>query len=517
VQNGLSAGRAPYLWGVESTTEYTPSAHPAAPTEQPRPRLAVPRRDAYPEALAQPVFDALAAASEAVGQPAYVIGGYVRDFLLGHAGTDVDVVTLGSGTTLAQAFADHIGTRDVAVYENFGTALVNAGEWKVEFVGARRESYRKDSRKPIVENGSLDDDQRRRDFTINALSLALQRSSWGALHDPFGGLDHLDAGLLCTPLDPDLTFSDDPLRMFRAVRFAARLGFAIHPDTYAALSRNADRISIVSMERITDEMNKMLLATKPSAAFKTLFKVGLLQRVFPEFCRLHGVERINGRGHKDNFYHTLQVVDNLCAMSDDLWLRWSAMLHDIAKPATKRYDPVEGWTFHGHEERGARMVPGIFQRLRLPQNEHMKYVQKLVRLHLRPIALADGEVTDSAIRRLIVDAGDDLPDLMKLCRADITTRDARKHERYLANFDLVEQRVEEVTERDNLRNWQPPVTGELIMTTFGIAPSKQVGEIKERIRNAILDGEIPNQREAAIALMLDAGQALGLMPVLKPS
>ena len=491
------------------TTRPPEPAAPAAPT----PRLAVARQGAYPEVLAQGPFAPLAQAAAHVGQPAYVIGGFVRDYLLGHPGTDVDVVTVGSGAELARAFAQAVGASDLVVYENFGTALVVAGEWKVEFVGARRESYRKDSRKPLVEDGSLEDDQRRRDFTINALSLSLQADDWGRLNDPFGGLDDLDAGVLRTPLDPDVTFSDDPLRMLRAVRFAARLDFSIHPDTYAALARNAERIGIVSMERVTDELNKMLLARRPSAPFKTLFKVGLLQRVFPEFCRLHGVDRINGRGHKDNFYHTLQVVDNLCAMSDDLWLRWAAMLHDIAKPATKRYDEREGWTFHGHEERGARMVPGIFQRLRLPQNDKMKYVQKLVRLHLRPIALADGEVTDSAIRRLIVDAGDDLADLMKLCRADITTRDARKHARYLANFDLVEERVAEVTERDNLRNWQPPVTGELIMATFGIGPSRQVGEIKERIRNAILDGEIANDYDAAVALMLRAGQELGLQPV----
>jgi len=481
------------------------------------PLLAVPVRAAYPEALQGEVFARLQAAAAAVGQPAYAVGGFVRDYLLGRPVKDLDIVTLGSGVHLARAFAEQVGATDVVTYENFGTALVKWGEWHVEFVGARRESYREHSRKPVVEDGTLEDDQRRRDFTINALSLSLAAEDYGRLVDPFGGIDDLAAGVLRTPTDPDVTFSDDPLRMLRAVRFAARLDFSIHPDTNAALSRNAERIGIVSMERVSDELNKMLLTRRPSVAFKVLFKVGLLQRVFPEFCKLFGVERINGRGHKDNFYHTLQVVDNLCQMSDDLWLRWSAMLHDIAKPATKRYDEREGWTFHGHEERGARMVPGIFQRLRLPQNEKMKYVQKLVRLHLRPIALADGEVTDSAIRRLIVDAGDDLGDLMKLCRADITTRDARKHARYLANFDYVERRVAEVTERDNLRNWQPPVTGELIMATFGIGPSRQVGEIKERIRNAILDGEIPNEHEAAVSLMLRTGQELGLTPVATPS
>lgn len=476
-------------------------------------RIAVARQSAYPEALQGEVFVHLQAASEAVGQPAYAIGGFVRDFLLGRPGHDLDIVTLGSGLRLAKAFAARLGSADLATYENFGTALVKWGDWHVEFVGARRESYRSSSRKPIVEDGSLEDDQLRRDFTINALSLSLQAADFGQLKDPFGGIADLEAGILRTPTDPDVTFSDDPLRMLRAVRFAARLGFEIHPDTYAALSRNAERISIVSMERITEELNKMLLTERPSVAYKVLFKVGLLQLIFPEFCKLFGVERINGRGHKDNFYHTLQVVDNLAAMSDDLWLRWAAMLHDIAKPATKRFDPIEGWTFHGHEERGARMVPGIFARLRLPQHEQMKYVQKLVRLHLRPIALADGEVTDSAIRRLIVDAGDDLHDLMQLCRADITTRDARKHERYLQNFDYVEERVAEVTERDNLRNWQPPITGELIMRAFGIAPSRQVGEIKERIRNAILDGEIPNALEPAYSLMLSVGQELGLTVV----
>ncbi len=460
------------------------------------------------EALIGPVFAALRVLAIQNQQPVYVIGGYVRDFFLGQPGKDIDIMTIGSGVALARQFADAVGAKEVIVYENYGTALVVVEDWQVEFVGARRESYRPDSRKPLVEDGTLLDDQLRRDFSINTLSISLSPESYGELIDPFGGLQDLVAGIIRTPTDPDITFSDDPLRMLRAIRFAARLNFKIDDATLEAIKRNKDRIAIVSMERVSEELNKMLLADEPSVAFKLMFVTELLHIIFPEFVKLHGVERINGRAHKDNFYHTLQVLDNLCRTTDYLWLRWGAVLHDIAKPQTKRYDPVHGWTFHGHEDKGARMVPKIFARLKLPQNEKMRYVQKLVQLHLRPIALVDEEVSDSAIRRLIVDAGDDLADLMLLCRADITTRDADKVERFLRNFDHVEQRVAEVMERDHLRNWQPPVTGEIIMRTFNLKPGPVIGQIKEAVRNAILDGEIPNEEAAALAYMHTVAQRI---------
>lgn len=462
----------------------------------------------HEQALQAPVFAPLAALAAERNQPAYVIGGYVRDYLLGRAGKDIDIVTVGSGVDLASAFATRVQAGEVIVYENFGTALVRTGDYHVEFVGARKESYDRHSRKPHVEDGTLLDDQLRRDFTINALSLSLNAADYGTLHDPFDGLQDLERGIIRTPTDPDITFSDDPLRMLRGIRFASKLHFRIDEPTYAAIVRNKDRIAIVSMERVSEELNKMILTSQPSIAFKLMFNTGLLQIIFPEFVKLHGVERVNGRAHKDNFYHTLQVLDNLCHTTDDLWLRWAAVLHDIAKPQTKRYDPVLGWTFHGHEDKGARMVPKIFARLRLPQNEKMKYVQKLVRLHLRPIALVDEEVSDSAIRRLIVDAGEDLDDLMKLCRADITTRDTDKVARYLRNFDHVEQRVQEVLERDHLRNWQPPVTGQMIMAAFNLPAGPMIGEIKEAVRNAILDGIIPNEAEAAMAYMREVGTKL---------
>lgn len=469
--------------------------------------LAHPRKTHYPEALeGHTPLQVLRTLAGIGGHEVYVVGGFVRDFLLGAAGTDIDVVVVGPGTALARAFADAVGSREVAVYENFGTALVKTGGYHVEFVGARKESYRANSRKPIVEDGTLYDDQLRRDLTINALSLALHPDRWGELVDPFDGLGDLERGIIRTPRDPDLTFSDDPLRMLRAVRFATRLGFTLPQELLAAIRRNRERIAIVSIERVTEEFNKLLAAAQPGQGFIHLFDTGLLELTFPEFVALHGVERVGRRAHKDNFYHTLQVVDNLCRLSDDLWLRWAAMLHDIAKPETKRFDPKVGWTFHGHEELGARRVPRIFQRLKLPQNEKMRYVQKLVRLHLRPIALVDEGVSDSAIRRLIVDAGEDLEDLMKLCRADITTRNPAKMERYLANFDAVEARIAEVTERDNLRNWQPPVTGELIMATFGLKPGKAVGEIKNAVREAILEGDIPNDYDAAVAYMHTVAQ-----------
>ena len=458
-----------------------------------------------PEALGHPVFSILRDLASEMGLKVYVIGGFVRDHLLGRPSKDIDIVVEGKGTDLAEAFAKKVGSGDYALYENFRTAMVRVDDLEVEFVGARKESYRRESRKPIVEEGTLTDDQFRRDFTINALSISLNPDNYGELIDPFGGLEDLNNGLIRTPTDPDITFSDDPLRMMRGIRFATQLDFFIQEETYAAITKNKDRIKIVSRERIADEINKIILAPLPSKGFKMLFSTDLLELIFPEMVALHGVDYIDGKGHKDNFFHTLKVLDNLCATTEDLWLRWSAVLHDIAKPPTKRFHPKVGWTFHGHEEMGARMVPQIFKNLKLPLNEKMKFVQKMVRLHLRPIALVDEKVTDAAIRRLIVDAGEDLESLMKLCRADITTRDSRKLVRYLKNFDYVEERIKEVEERDQLRNWQPPVTGEMIMEHFQIRPSRMVGLIKNAIREAILEGEIPNNKEAAISFMKEEG------------
>jgi poly(A) polymerase len=458
--------------------------------------------------LQHPLFLALRETAEAMGLRSYVIGGFVRDLLLGRPCKDIDVVVEGKGIALAEAFAQRVGDGHFSFFENFGTAMVMYGDFQVEFVGARRESYQRNSRKPIVEEGTLQDDQLRRDFTINALSLSLNVDDYGDLHDPFNGLQDLRNGIIRTPTDPDITFSDDPLRMMRAVRFATRLGFEIEPETFAALSRNRHRLPIVSQERITEELNKIILAPVPSVGFKMLFDTGLLHEFFPLFCELHGVDMVNGRGHKDNFYHTLQVLDNLSVTTDDLWLRWGAVLHDIAKPATKRYYPKQGWTFHGHEDLGARWVPQIFKELRLPLDHKMKFVQKLVQLHLRPIALVDDGVTDSAVRRLVVDADEDLESLMKLCRADITTRNANKMERILRNFDAVQRKIMEVAERDTLRNFQPPVTGEMIMEMFGIRPGKLVGDIKLAVREAILEGIIPNEYDAAVAFARAKGAEL---------
>lgn len=457
------------------------------------------------EALSDPVFSLLGEAADRVGVPAYLVGGYVRDFLLGQPGKDLDVVAIGNGVALAQTFAEMIGSRPVVVYENFGTALVRYQDFDIEFIGARKESYRADSRKPLVENGTLEDDQKRRDFTINALYLALNKANFGELTDPFGGIRDLEQGILRTPQDPDITFSDDPLRMMRAARFAARLDYTIEAETFQSMLRNKDRIRIVSMERVTEELNKIILTNHTTKGFMILFKTGLLEIIFPEMYRLYGVKIIKGKGHKDNFFHTLKVLENLCEESDDLWLRWSAILHDIAKPATAAFDPVYGWSFHGHEDKGARMVPKIFTRMKLPLNDKMKFVQKMVRLHLRPIALVDSEVTDSAIRRLIVEAGEDLEQLLTLCRADITTRDEEKKGRFRENFNKVAQKVRDVEERDQLRNWQPPVTGEMIMEYFGIPPSEKVGLIKNAVREAILEGEVPNEPEAAREFMIAYG------------
>jgi poly(A) polymerase len=459
-----------------------------------------------------PIFEKIAEAARQESVQAYVIGGFVRDLLLKRSSKDIDIVCVGSGIALAERLAKSLGPESqVAVYKNFGTAQVRSGDLEIEFVGARKESYRAESRKPIVEDGTLEDDQNRRDFTINALGVSLNESDYGALIDPFEGVRDLRMRMLRTPLEPSITFSDDPLRMMRAIRFASQLNFDIEPDTYEAIGQMKDRIEIVSMERIADELNKIILSKVPSYGFKLLYQSGLLEKIFPEMIALHGVEIIEGRGHKDNFYHTLQVLDNLSEYSDDLWLRWAAILHDIAKPATKRFDKKAGWTFHNHEEVGARMVPTIFRRMKLPLNEKMRFVKKLVRLHLRPIVLSREEITDSAMRRLLVEAGDDLEALMKLCRADITSKNPEKVKKYLRNFDIVEQRLIQLEEKDKLRNFQPVITGELIMQTFNLKPSREVGLIKESIREAILEGIIPNEYEPAYAFMVEEGKKLGLM------
>jgi tRNA nucleotidyltransferase/poly(A) polymerase len=451
------------------------------------------------EAISHPLFGKLRDASRRLGLRSYVIGGYVRDHLLRRPCKDVDVVVEGRGIDLARAFAEDIGRDGFSFFENFGTAMVMYDDFQVEFVGARKESYRRESRKPIVEEGTLEDDQIRRDFTINAMSISLNEEDYGQLGDPFNGCLDLEDRIIRTPTDPDMTFSDDPLRMMRAIRFATQLDFFIQEDTRSSIARNRDRISIVSQERITEELNKILLSEKPSRGFKLLHDAGLLHIIFPDFVKLCGVDIVNGHGHKDNFYHTLQVVDNVCTLSDDLWLRWAAVLHDIAKPATKRFYPKHGWTFHGHEDLGARWVPRIFRSFRLPMDGKMKFVQKLVKLHLRPIVLAQEIVTDSAVRRLMFEAGEDIEALMKLCRADITTRNEKKHEKHLRNFALVEQKIIDLEERDRIRNWQPPLTGEMIMELFGLPPGPMVGQIKNAVREAILDGIIPNEEEPAIA------------------
>ncbi len=460
------------------------------------------------------IFHLIGEAAKSIKAPAYVVGGYVRDRLLARPTNDIDIVCVGDGIKLAEAVACKLHPRPrVTVYQRFGTAMLRHNGTEYEFVGARKESYRSDSRKPDVEQGTLEDDQLRRDFTINALAVSLNDKDFGHILDPFGGLQHLEQKLLKTPTDPGRTFADDPLRMMRAIRFSSQLGFQIEPETLKAVARYRNRIHIVSQERITTELEKILASAKPSVGFKHLFDSGMLHIIFPEMVALHGVEIRDGIGHKDNFYHTLQVVDNLCRKTNNIWLRWGAVLHDIAKPPTKRFNKEEGWTFHGHETLGAAMVPRIFKKLRLPLDQKMKYVQKLVQLHLRPISLTKEEITDSAVRRLLFECGDDIDDLMLLAEADITSKNDAKVSRYLANYEILRLRLIELEEKDRLRNWQPPVTGIDIMNTFEIQPSKEVGVIKNAIREAILEGEIPNEFEPAYGLMLKEGEKMGLTAV----
>ncbi len=447
--------------------------------------------------LEHPVFKTLSEIAEEEGVEAYVIGGYVRDLLLHRPSKDIDVVVHGSGIALAEKAAERLGGLHVSVFKNFGTAMFRYKGMEVEFVGARRESYRADSRKPIVEEGSIDDDQKRRDFTINALAISLNRADYGELIDPFGGVEHLEQRIIRTPLEPGITFSDDPLRMMRAVRFASQLNFRIEENTLHALSEFAFRLPIISMERIMDEFNKIMLSPEPSKGISLLEETGLLKQFFPELVALKGVEHVNGVGHKDNFYHTLAVVDGVALYSEDLWLRWAALLHDIGKPVTKKFSPAQGWTFYGHNHTGERMVPKIFARLKLPQNEKMKYVQKLVNLHMRPIVLSEEIVTDSAVRRLLFDAGDDIDDLMTLAEADITSKNEEKVKRFLENFKIVRRKLKEVEEKDSIRNFQPPISGEEIIATFNLPPCRAIGDIKNAIKEAILDGVIGNNYEEA--------------------
>ncbi|HBI81701.1 MAG TPA: tRNA nucleotidyltransferase [Bacteroidales bacterium] len=465
------------------------------------------------EYLKSNIFRVISEVAEVDGVDVYVIGGFVRDILLNRPSKDIDIMVVGSGVDFAEKVAHRLRTRRVTYFKNFGTAQLKHNEWSIEFVGARKESYRLDSRKPIVENGTLDDDQKRRDFTINAMAIGLNSRNFGELIDPFNGLKDIKSRTIRTPLDPATTFSDDPLRMLRAIRFATQLDFDIEPNTLKAIGDMNGRISIISIERIMDEINKMMVTPHPSVGWLLLDSTGLLPHILPELVMLKGVESHNGITHKDNFYHTLEVLDNVARKSDDLWLRWAALLHDIGKPKTKRFIQGQGWTFHGHDFLGAKMVPEIFRKLKLPLNEKMRFVQKLVLLHLRPIVLSQDVVTDSAVRRLLFDAGDDIDNLMLLCEADITSKNDSTVRKHLANFRIVRKKLKEIEEKDAIRNFQPPVSGEMIMETFSLKPCKEVGIIKNRIKDAILDGEIRNNFAEAYALMLNTGKELGLTPV----
>ena len=457
-----------------------------------------------------PVMKLVGSVADELHRECYVVGGYVRDIFLERPSNDMDFVTVGSGIEVARAVANRLGKRaHLAVFRTYGTAQVKTRQWELEFVGARRESYHRESRNPIVEDGTLDDDQKRRDFTINAMAICLNKERYGELLDPFDGIGDMERRIIRTPLDPDITFSDDPLRMMRAVRFATQLDFDIYPETFEAIRRNAKRIRIITRERIADELMKIMRSPQPSRGWMLLEQCGLLPLIFPELAALKGIETVNGLGHKDNFMHTLQVLDNVAAVSDDVWLRWAALLHDVGKARTKRWDPQLGWTFHNHNFVGEKMVPKIFAKMRLPLNEHMKYVKKLVGLHMRPIALVEDEVTDSAVRRLLFDAGDDIDDLMTLCKADITSKNQNKVQRFRENFDLVKQKLVDIEEKDRVRNFQPPIDGEEIMTTFGLEPSRPVGYIKDAIKDAILDGVITNDYASAYRLMLDKAAELG--------
>ena len=464
--------------------------------------------------LKSPVFALVGNAADSLSRECYVVGGYVRDLLLHRPSSDIDFVTVGSGIEVARAVAKTLKRSHLSVFKTYGTAQVKTRSLELEFVGARKESYRRDSRNPIVEDGTLDDDLARRDFTINAMSACVNADRFGEVIDRYNGIDDLEKKLIRTPLDPDITFTDDPLRMMRAIRFATQLGFTIVDKTFSAITRNAPRIKIITRERIMDELMKIMRSAKPSTGWLLLYRSGLLKYIFPELQALKGVEVVDGIGHKDNFFHTLAVLDNVAEKSDNVWLRWAALLHDIAKPVTKRFDEKLGWTFHGHNAVGAKMIPRIFRQMKFPLNDKMKYVQKLVELHMRPIALVEDEVTDSAVRRLLFDAGDDVDDLMILCSADITSKNSDKVARFRENYELVKRKMVELEERDRIRNFQPPVDGVEIMATFGLGQCREVGIIKERIKNAILDGEIPNEHGPARELMISFAATIGLTPQL---
>ncbi|MDP2339117.1 MAG: HD domain-containing protein [Bacteroidota bacterium] len=464
--------------------------------------------------IQHPIFSVISRIADELNQETYVIGGFVRDLILMRNSPDIDVVTIGSGIHLAELVAKELGPNiQVSIFKTYGTAMLKYQTLEVEFVGARKESYQEDSRNPIVEDGTLEEDQNRRDFTINALAICLNGNRLGELIDPFGGLQDIENKIIRTPLTPGITFSDDPLRMMRAIRFATQLGFTIEEKTLEAISLNKKRIHIISKERIGEELNKIILSSKPSVGFRLLDKTGLLEIIFPELHRMKGREEVNGIGHKDNFYHTLEVLDRIVPHTNNLWLRWSALLHDIAKPVTKKYSPQLGWTFHSHNFIGAKMVPALFKRMKYPLNEKMKYVQKIVELHMRPIVLSEEVVTDSAIRRLLFEAGDDIDDLMTLCEADITSKNQEKVKKYYQNFQLVRQKLKELEEKDHIRNFQPPVTGETIMEVFGLSPCREIGEIKNAIKEAILDGIIQNDHDEAFQYMLEKAKEMGLTPV----